>query len=183
MTSGEAEAFWQVELWRRLRARIGQPSPAERLVDACQRLRDEPELLELPPRLSLFGLTRLPASYLDVLEAMGAGRDVHLFLLHPSPALWEKLEPVVGPTSRHLLRSEDPTAGAARHPLLQSWGRDAREMQLVLGSAVPHGEAYTESAAPGGADAAATAAGRHPGRPPAGRERRRRRRPATVARL
>ena len=67
------EAEWQVELWRLLRARIGQPSPAERLVDACQRLRDEPELLDLPPRLSLFGLTRLPASYLDVLEAMGDG--------------------------------------------------------------------------------------------------------------
>ncbi|HEV8065681.1 MAG TPA: exodeoxyribonuclease V subunit gamma, partial [Acidimicrobiales bacterium] len=142
------ERFWQVELWRRLRARIGQPSPAERLVDSCRRLRDEPELLAYPPRVSLFGLTRLPASYLHVLEAIGTGRDVHLFLLHPSPALWDKLEPVVGPTSRHLLRSEDPTAGAARHPLLQSWGRDAREMQLVLGSAVPHGEAYTETAHP-----------------------------------
>ena len=41
---------WQVELWRLLRDRIGQPSPAERLGDACQRLREEPELLELPPR-------------------------------------------------------------------------------------------------------------------------------------
>src|SRR6202034_2225846 len=102
-------------LWRLLRARIGRPSPAERLVDACQRLREEPQLLAYPHRLSLFGLTRLPASYLDVLEAMGAERNVHLFLLHPSPALWERLEPGVGPTSRHLLRSEDSTAGAARH--------------------------------------------------------------------
>ncbi len=136
----DEEVLWQMELWRLLRARIGQPSPAERLVDSCRRIRDEPESLALPVRLSLFGLTRLPASYLDVLEAMGAARDVHLFLLHPSPALWEKLEPIVGPTSRHVLRSEDPTAGMARHPLLQSWGRDAREMQLVLGSAVPHGE-------------------------------------------
>ncbi len=50
----------------------------------------------------------------------------------------------MGPTSRFLLRSEDPTAGMARHPLLQSWGRDAREMQLVLGSAVPHGERGSE---------------------------------------
>jgi exodeoxyribonuclease V gamma subunit len=147
-TQGEDEAEWQVKLWRLLRARIGRPSPAERLVDACQRLRDEPELLAYPHRLSLFGLTRLPASYLDVLEAMGAERAVHLFLLHPSPALWERLEPLVGPTSRQVLRSDDPTAGEARHPLLQSWGRDAREMQLVLGSAVPHGEGLTEAARP-----------------------------------
>jgi exodeoxyribonuclease V gamma subunit len=142
-SADEDETLWQVELWRLLRTRIGQPSPAERLVDACRRLRDEPGLSDLPPRLSLFGLTRLPASYLDVLEAMGAGRDVHLFLLHPSPALWERLETEVGPTSRFLLRAQDPTVGAPLHPLLQSWGRDAREMQLVLGSAVPHGEGAT----------------------------------------
>jgi exodeoxyribonuclease V gamma subunit len=142
-SAAEDEATWQVELWRLLRARIGQPGPAERLVDACQRLRDEPELLDLPPRLSLFGLTRLPASYLDVLEAMGSGRHVHLFLLHPSPALWKRLEGEVGPTSRFLLRAHDPTVGTPLHPLLQSWGRDAREMQLVLGAAVPHGEDVT----------------------------------------
>ncbi len=135
------EAVWQVELWRLLRARIGRPSPAERLRDACGRLRTEPELLDLPPRLSLFGLTRLAASSLDVLEAMASGRDVHLFLLHPSPELWNELAGAVGPASRFVARGADPTASVPRHPLLSSWGRDAREMQLVLGSAVPHGDA------------------------------------------
>jgi signal transduction histidine kinase len=81
--SGEG---WQAELWRRLRERIGEPSPAERLADACVRLRAEPGLVDLPARMSLFGLTRLPASYLDVLHALAAERDVHLFLLHPSAA-------------------------------------------------------------------------------------------------
>ncbi|HSZ35854.1 MAG TPA: exodeoxyribonuclease V subunit gamma, partial [Acidimicrobiales bacterium] len=95
---GEAE--WQFDLWRLLRERIGQPGPAERLVDACQRLRKEPEVLELPPRLSLFGLTRIAASYLDVLDAIAKGREVHLFLLHPSPALWARLQPEVDASSR-----------------------------------------------------------------------------------
>jgi exodeoxyribonuclease V gamma subunit len=134
------EATWQVDLWRFLRERIGQPGPAERLVDACQRLRKEPELLELPPRLSLFGLTRLAASYLDVLDAIAKGREVHLFLLHPSPALWARLQPEVDASSRFVVRAEDPTAHVPNHPLLASWGRDAREMQLVLGGAVPHGQ-------------------------------------------
>ena len=31
---------WQPELWRRLRARIGVPSPAERLAPACERIRE-----------------------------------------------------------------------------------------------------------------------------------------------
>ncbi len=139
------EQAWQVELWRRLRARIDKPSPAEHLKRACARLRQEPDLLDLPDRLSLFGLTRLPASYLDVLDAMAGTRAVHLFLLHPSPALWNRLEPHVGPKTRHLPRREDRTAADARNPLLASWGRDAREMQLVLGGAQTHGEEPTEA--------------------------------------
>jgi exodeoxyribonuclease V gamma subunit len=124
-----AGARWQAELWRRLRARIATPGPAERLEHACARLEADPALAELPERVSLFGLTRLPASYLQVLRALAAHRDVHLFLLHPSPALGDKVAGA-GPPSRR--RADDQTAELARHPLLASWGRDAREMQLVL---------------------------------------------------
>jgi exodeoxyribonuclease V gamma subunit len=126
------ESRWQAELWRRLRARIGTPSPAERLTQTCDALRHDATLADLPERISLFGLTRLPASYLDVVGALAAQRDVHLFLLHPSPALWEKLgrqHP-----QRSLRRADDPTADVPANPLLGSWGRDAREMQLVLAS-------------------------------------------------
>ena len=82
---------WQAELWRRLRLRIGIPGPAERLDPACARLRTDASVVDLPARLSLFGLTRLPAGHLHVLRAIAATRDVHLFLLHPSPALWEEI--------------------------------------------------------------------------------------------
>jgi exodeoxyribonuclease V gamma subunit len=131
------EAPWQVELWRLLRERIGAPSPAERLQEACGRLRADPGLLDRPPRLSLFGLTRLPASYLQVLEAIAKGRDVHLFLLHPSPVLWDRMDQVIRPGSQSVPRRDDQTAGVPRNPLLASWGRDAREMQLVLGGSGP----------------------------------------------
>src|SRR2546421_2965801 len=52
-----AEHTWQARLWRRLRERIGTPSPAERLERGCARLAEEPALADLPARLSLFGLT------------------------------------------------------------------------------------------------------------------------------
>ena len=119
---------WQSELWRRLRARIGEPGPAERVERACARLRERPDCVDLPQRLSLFGLTRLPAGRLDVLRALAAHRDVHLFLLHPSPALWEKLAGVA-PVVR---RNDDPTVMVPANPLLASWGHDSRELQLVL---------------------------------------------------
>jgi exodeoxyribonuclease V gamma subunit len=126
---------WQAELWRRLRRRLGVPSPAERLVSATTRIVEAPDLLALPSRLSLFGLTRLPASHLQVLEAVGRHRDVHLFLLHPSEALWRRVAEVAGSAgAQSRRRCDDPTAHLPVNALLRSWGRDAREMQLVLQS-------------------------------------------------
>jgi exodeoxyribonuclease V gamma subunit len=124
---------WQPELWRRLRARIGEASPPERLSDACARLGAEPGLVDLPARISLFGLTRLPASYLDVLRALAVERDVHLFLLHPSADLWARVAAFTRDRPSIVRRAEDETAGVPRNPLLASWSQDAREMQLVLG--------------------------------------------------
>jgi exodeoxyribonuclease V gamma subunit len=122
---------WQAELWRRVRKRVGLPSPAERLTTACDRLRAEKDLVDLPDRLSLFGPTRLTTAQLDVLAALAEQRDVHLWLPHPSPALWAQLEPHAhGITRRH----DDRTADLPRNPLLASLGRDARELQLQLAS-------------------------------------------------
>ena len=51
---------WQAELWRRLLGRVGAPPPDVRLADTMERLRAGGDDLDLPPRLSLFGHTRLP---------------------------------------------------------------------------------------------------------------------------
>ncbi|MCA2208711.1 exodeoxyribonuclease V subunit gamma [Nocardia rosealba] len=87
---------WQPRLWRALRTAIGSPSPAERLADACARLRTDPACVDLPERLSLFGLTRLPADQLAVFTALATHRDVHLWLAHPSPVLWTALADAAG---------------------------------------------------------------------------------------
>ncbi|UGS38490.1 exodeoxyribonuclease V subunit gamma [Capillimicrobium parvum] len=142
---------WQAELWRRLRVRIDHPDPAERLDLACARLREDPARTELPKRLSLFNLTRLPQGHLDVLCALAAHRDVHLFLLHPSPALWDRVAEATCGTPPIVARRADPTAALAANRLLASWGHDARELQLVVTGhddpiadehhAAPHGSA------------------------------------------
>ncbi|MCW0215322.1 MAG: exodeoxyribonuclease V subunit gamma [Pseudonocardia sp.] len=125
-----ADLAWQAELWRRLRARIGGPGPAERLLDAVGALDRDPGLAELPERLSVFGPTRLAAEHLAVLEALAAHREVHLWLPHPSPALWAAVaDRPAGPPPR---RSADGTAARVTHPLLRSLGRDVRELQLRL---------------------------------------------------
>jgi exodeoxyribonuclease V gamma subunit len=121
-----ADGGWQAELWRRLRARLPVPGPAERVRAACAALRADPSLADLPPRVALFGLTRLPAGRLTVLQALAEHRDVHLFLLHPSPAQWERLR-----GHPPVLRRRE-LATTATNPLLASWGHDSRELQLVL---------------------------------------------------
>jgi exodeoxyribonuclease V gamma subunit len=123
---GEGD-HWQAELWRRLRDRLQVPGPAERGRTACQALRADGSLVDLPDRLALFGLTRLPTGHLNVLHALAAHRDVHLFLLHPSPAQWERLKDHPTVTRR------DEVDARAANPLLASWGHDSRELQLVLG--------------------------------------------------
>ncbi len=126
-----ATSAWQAELWRRLRARIGVPDLSERAGAACRRIAGDPDLLELPSRLALFGLTRVPAGHLEIMRALAAGRDLHLFLLHPSPALWEKVTHH-SDLSGGARRADDQTVTLAANRLLASWGRDSREMQLVL---------------------------------------------------
>jgi exodeoxyribonuclease V gamma subunit len=124
---------WQIPLWQRLREVVGTPSPPERLVHGCQALIDDPALLELPARFSLFGLTRLPVSYLDVLCALAVHREVHLLALHPSPVAWSTIAALIEPRVRGLdVAGEVDAADSVRHPLLRAWGRDSREMHLVL---------------------------------------------------
>ncbi|HSK27613.1 MAG TPA: exodeoxyribonuclease V subunit gamma, partial [Jiangellales bacterium] len=126
-----ADLRWQAELWRRVRERVGHASRAERLGPACARLEAEPALADLPDRLSLVGPTRLTTAQLRVIAALGVHREVHLWLPHPSPALWDRVRGY-GTEPAPVRRRADPTAALPRNPLLAGLGRDARELQLVL---------------------------------------------------
>ncbi|HET7689458.1 MAG TPA: exodeoxyribonuclease V subunit gamma [Nocardioidaceae bacterium] len=132
---------WQPELFRRLRSHLGSPGPAERLVAACDALRADGDLVALPERISFFGPTRLTIEQLMVVDALAVHRDVHLWLPHPSPGLWDRLE-VDGATRarEQVPRKRDSTAALPRHPLVSSLGRDTRELQLVLAQHCPSGE-------------------------------------------
>jgi exodeoxyribonuclease V gamma subunit len=127
--------IWQARLWRRIRDRIDESSPPERLPSVVRRLHAGEDLLDLPPRLVLFGFTLLPAgAFLDVARAVAASREVYVFMLEPTHFDPERLllanpRPPDG-TVRP--RSNDTTASLADHPLLRSWGRLHRETALQL---------------------------------------------------
>lgn len=126
---------WQAELFRRLRAELAVPSPDERLPRALADLEAGVIALDLPERLSVFGLTGLDRTQHRVLSALAAQREVHLWLTHPSPVLWDTL--AAREPARSDRRRDDTTLDAVRHRLLGYLGRDSRELQLVLRGAQP----------------------------------------------
>ena len=121
-----ADLAWQPRLWRGLVERVPADPPDVRHRRTVARLAAGG--LELPERLSLFGHTRLSATDIELLAAVAAGHDLHLWLPHPSDALWRALAGRHGPVRRR----EDPDHRAAGHPLLASLGRDLRELQRAL---------------------------------------------------
>jgi len=124
-----ADLTWQAELWRRLRAEIGTPAPAELRDLACAKL-------PAGAAFSIFGPTRIAPARVRILEALAATRDVHLWLPHPSPALWQAVRTAGERPGRR--REQRPVV---RHPLLASLSRDVRELQQLLAQ-VPHDDVH-----------------------------------------
>lgn len=121
---------WQPRLWRLVHADLGT-SPVE-LQDALRRaVLDRPEALALPDRVSVFGASRLTRAEVEMLAAIAAHRDVHLWLHHASPALWDAV--AAGPVAQR--RADEATD--LTNPLLRSLSRDVRELQHVLRGVAP----------------------------------------------
>ncbi|HEV2724045.1 MAG TPA: exodeoxyribonuclease V subunit gamma [Thermoleophilaceae bacterium] len=58
---------------------------------------------------------------LEVMRALAAGRETHLCLLHPWPALWREVGRQIAGRSPVVRRRDDPTRSAAANRLLASW--------------------------------------------------------------
>jgi exodeoxyribonuclease V gamma subunit len=124
------DLIWQPPLWRALVAAVGIDAPSIRHRETVTRLRQGP-VETLPARLSLFGHTRLACTDIELLEALATHHDLHLWLPHASDELWRSLNDVHGCVPR----AEDETRRRAHHPLLQTLGRDLRELQRGLPAA------------------------------------------------
>jgi exodeoxyribonuclease V gamma subunit len=121
---------WQPDLWRALVERIDADPPHVRHQKTLARLRESPS--EFPARLSLFGHTRLPITEIELLCALATRHDLHLWLPHPSDALWHAL----ADQRRPIPRRDDTGHHLVGHPVLATLGRDLRELERCLPSDV-----------------------------------------------
>jgi exodeoxyribonuclease V gamma subunit len=70
----------------------------------------------------------LPGTEIELLDALSTHHDLHLWLPHPSDALWRSLAGVHG----QIARRDDTSHREVGHPLLATLGRDLRELQRSL---------------------------------------------------
>ena len=143
---------WQPHLWRLVHARIGVPSPAERHAERLAEIRAGGCPTDVPERVSLFGLSTLPGGgpFLELLEALGTQRDVHLLAHQPSAAMTRAVGAAAS-TAQHraLHRIDDRSGELVAHPLLLSWARPARESLVLLAD---HITEFTADAPDAGAE-------------------------------
>ncbi|MBV8789576.1 MAG: exodeoxyribonuclease V subunit gamma, partial [Mycobacterium sp.] len=116
----DEDLLWQPALWRALVAALPADPPHIRHEKTLTRLREGPA--ELPTRLSLFGHTRLACTDVELLDALSAHHDLHLWMPHPSEQLWRELTGVHGAIARR----DDTSHRVVGHPLLATLGRDLR---------------------------------------------------------
>lgn len=130
---------WQPHLWRLVRAHLGSQSPPELLPGLLAQVAAGELSVDLPERLSLFGLSTLPGgpSFVELASAIAQTRDLHVFLLDPSPALMDPVRraALATPPSGPRRRGDDATAALVAHPLARSWGRLPRETTTLLADA------------------------------------------------
>ena len=108
-----ATDMWQFELWSAVRKRIGQPSPAAR----------KPELsVKTPKQILVIGFQSLSPGQIDALLQLKDHVEVHVVLVHPSPAISQKWNVSTG-SSVGLIpeRSPSPVLPADIDPLVNSW--------------------------------------------------------------
>jgi exodeoxyribonuclease V gamma subunit len=130
---------WQAALWRRLHQEKPGQHPAA-LLKAFGEQAGRPDFkpTHVPARISIFGISALPPSYLQVFCALGTRIDVHLFLLQPSKEYWGQI--VNARESERLLRAAGKGDAAANelhleagNRLLASMGHLGRDfLNLVL---------------------------------------------------
>ncbi|MGI8890236.1 MAG: exodeoxyribonuclease V subunit gamma [Chthoniobacterales bacterium] len=125
------DANWQAILWRDLASSARGLHPPALLREFSRSLGNN--AVQLPPRVSLFGITTVPPIYLQFLEELARVVDVHLFLIRPTREFWtdQRSEREEARTRRKNPATAQLDLAFARddrrNPLLLSFGKLGRQ--------------------------------------------------------
>jgi exodeoxyribonuclease V gamma subunit len=125
---------WQAILWMMLVEKYTLKSRAGVLSDVVERLAQTDQIVSLPPRVSVFGVSLLPPLYLDVFHALSKHIDIHFFYLNPCCHWWAdiKSEKEIFHLSRKHGESKESLYLEIGNPLLASMGGLGRDCLAML---------------------------------------------------
>ena len=133
----DSQDAWQFNLWTKVRAHIGVPSPPVQINALVGGLLDG-SLKPDAERLLIVGLQALDSRTIQLVQTLSAHIPVEVVLVHPSPALAQKWQPEAlamnGAVGATAIRPKDAVVEEGVHPLLSTWLQGSREAQLVLGT-------------------------------------------------
>ena len=151
----EAADLWQPALWRALLEDVGEAHLSDsragihpRFVTALGQAAQRPE--GLPRRVVVFGISSLPAQYVEALAAMGRHCQVLLCVLNSCQHHWGDII-ADQDLLRHQYRRQARRPGAPAqldehtlhqhaHPLLAAWGKQGRDYINLLDSHDDHSD-------------------------------------------
>jgi exodeoxyribonuclease V gamma subunit len=132
---GAGKDQWQPELWRAITSGMAGDHPPGLLFRLFGLVREQKGFapVNLPARISVFGISYLPLYHLNVLRAASLFADVNLFVLNPSSGYWGNI--LTRKEKTKIINSFPVTAGNPEdilhldegNTLLASFGRTGRD--------------------------------------------------------
>lgn len=146
------EQRWQPLIWRLAEKHIAQDFPQgglasasrshvqQAFIQACKNYSQEQRPKGLPRRVVVFSISSLPKQTLDLLQAISPFTQVMVFVTNPSQYYWGDLidgRSLLASQYKRLNKKQNVQFDLAEahkygHPLLASWGKQARDFLHLL---------------------------------------------------
>lgn len=143
-----SDSDWQAILWKELASDDKEFHRGRLKTEFLDRLKNgQIDLSKLPPRVLVFGLSYMPAFHMEVLAAIAAFVDVHIFVLSPCREYWGDILAEKSLVKQSKEFNEVAEEGNALLASLGSLGRNFSN--LILESGAQFGleqDEYTETA-------------------------------------
>ncbi|OGQ95053.1 MAG: exodeoxyribonuclease V subunit gamma [Deltaproteobacteria bacterium RIFOXYD12_FULL_57_12] len=131
---------WQSELWRELIRRIDKHKKNDlhpaRLLENCLAILQNRNFAAglLPPRITVFGVSSLPPSYLRLLAGLANHTDVSLFFMNPCREFWDDIasDLVISKKERAARTNSELLYLERGNSLLASLGQVGQEFLTML---------------------------------------------------
>ncbi len=131
----DAHQLWQPRLWRAVQERLGGLTDEQLLRQATEQVAAGVVPADVPSRVAVFGLASLPSPHLELLGALSAHREVHVFAPVASARRWQYAAEgrvAHGPFALPVPRTDEMVPVGSGNPLVTGWGQASREANLLL---------------------------------------------------